>query len=436
MIRVLSRIKSMPWAIDRDALEQILAIAERENESPQAVAAKLGRPLENTYDVEYRDGVAILPVAGPLFRYANLFTMISGATSYDLLARDFNAAVADPKVEAIVLNIDSPGGEANGVSEFADMIFAARGKKPIVAYVGGQASSAAYWIASSADEIVADEIAVLGSIGAIMSVQDTREADAKAGKKRYDIVSSQSPDKRLDPATDDGRAKLQALVDSLADVFVDKVARNRGVDRKTVLSDYGRGGVFVGQAAVKAGLADRLGSFEAVVAELQAGRRGQATRSGANAGAHSEEISMSDINGAPAAETLPETMTAAQVAEHYPETAEALRAEGREAAAADLRAEGVQAERERIRSILAHDEAKDRPQLAQTLAFTTDLDVEAAAALLAKAAKESKPSQFASFDAAMRAAGNPKVGADREQDPNARPSDGAINAARALGLAK
>lgn len=437
MIRVLSRIKSMPWAIDQAVLGQILEIAERENEAPQAVAAKLGRPLENAYDVEYRDGVAILPVAGPLFRYANLFTMVSGATSYDMLARDFAAAMANPQVKSILLNIDSPGGEANGVSEFADMIHAARGTKPIMAYVGGQASSAAYWIASAADEIVMDETAIAGSIGAVMSVQDTREADAKAGKKRYDIVSSQSPDKRLDPTTDDGRAKLQVLLDSLADVFIDKVARNRGVSRDTVLSDFGKGGVFVGQAAVAAGLADRLGSFEAVVAELQRGKQGQATTNRtARAGGDNQEIKMENP-AQPAADTKPEAITAASIAASHPEVADALRAEGRTGAEEAGRTAGATAERERIRGILAHDEAKDRPQLAQTLAFTTDLTVDAASALLAKAAKEPKASQFAGFDAAMRAAGNPQVGADGEAtDTNARPSDGSISVAKALGLAK
>lgn len=439
MIRVLSRIKSMPWAIDQAAMNQILEIAERENETPQAVAAKLGRPLENTYSVEYRDGVAILPVTGPMFRYANLFTMLSGATSYDLLARDFSAAIADQKVKAVLLNIDSPGGEANGVSEFADMIYAARGTKPIVAYVGGQGASAAYWLASAADEVVVDETSITGSIGTVVSVQDNSEADAKAGKKRYDIVSSQSPDKRLDPSTDDGRAKMQVLVDSLTDVFVDRVARNRGTSRETVLSDYGKGGVFVGQAAVKAGLADRLGSFEAVVAELQGEPQG---RQGSNrigtAGASNQEVTMTEKTEKPAASTTgAEEITAASIAANHPDVAQALRAEGEQAGRVAGASEGAAAERARIHDILAHDEAKDRPALAQSLAFNTDMTVEAAAKLLAKAAKESKPSQFASFDAAMRNSGNPNVGADAEaSDTNARPSDGAISTAKALGLAK
>lgn len=256
MIRVLSRIKSEPWAITREAMDTILEIAARDNETPQAVAAKLGRPLENTYDVEYRDGIAILSITGPLFRYANLFTALSGATSYDLLARDFNKALNDPAVESILLNIDSPGGEASGVSEFADMIYAARGKKPVMAYVGGAGASAAYWLASAADRVIVDETAMLGSIGVVLGIEDSRERDTKNGIKRMEIVSAQSPFKRVDPATDEGQSRLQARVDALAEVFVAKVARNRGKDVETVLKVFGQGDVFVGQAAVNAVLAE------------------------------------------------------------------------------------------------------------------------------------------------------------------------------------
>jgi len=293
-LRILGKIKSEPWAITQAYMDTIMDVAERQNLSPDAVAQKMGRPLENTYDVEYRDGVAILPVTGPLFRYANLFTALSGATSYDLLARDFAKAVDDPRVEAIILNIDSPGGEANGVSEFADQIAAARGKKPIVAYVGGLGASAAYWLAAAADEVVVADTAMLGSIGTVMTVRDSREKEAKAGEKTYEIVSSQSPHKRLDPATDEGRARMQALVDSLSDVFVDKVASYRGTDRDTVLKNYGQGDVLVGQAAVAAGLADRVGSFEGVLSELASGRYAGPVKSGAAASVRNGDLNMAE----------------------------------------------------------------------------------------------------------------------------------------------
>ena len=166
-MRIWNRITGDPWAITETALHTILEIAARENERPEAVAAKLGRELQNTYQVTEREGVAILPITGPLFRYANLFTKVSGASSYELIARDFTAALENPQIKAIILDIDSPGGEVNGVSELSNMIFEARGKKPVSAYASGDAASGAYWIASAADEIVVSETAALGSIGVV-----------------------------------------------------------------------------------------------------------------------------------------------------------------------------------------------------------------------------------------------------------------------------
>ena len=141
-MRAWNKATGEPWAITEDVLHTILEIAARENESPEAVAAKLGRELKNTRTSNERDGVAIIPVVGPLFRYANMFTQVSGASSYEIIAKDFSAALENPDIHGIILNIDSPGGEVNGCAELASMIYDARGKKPIIAYASGDAASA------------------------------------------------------------------------------------------------------------------------------------------------------------------------------------------------------------------------------------------------------------------------------------------------------
>jgi ClpP class serine protease len=128
-------------------------------------------------------------------------------------------------------------------------------------------ASAAYWIASAADRIVVSPTSLLGSIGVVMTHLDTRQRDAKAGVEQIDIVSSGSPFKRDDVRTDDGRARVQVLVDQLCDVFVASVARNRSTSSSKVLERYGRGGLLVGGAALKAGMADSLGSLEDVIAD-------------------------------------------------------------------------------------------------------------------------------------------------------------------------
>ena len=215
--------------------------------------------MKDTNAASIRDGVAVIKVSGPLFRYANLMTRVCGATSYELLAQDFNKAVQDPNIKGILLDIDSPGGEVNGCSELSDMIYQARGKKPIIAYASGACCSGAYWIASACDKIFAADTAILGSIG-VVSIFEKDDED-----KTIEIVSSQSPNKRSNINTEEGRAKIQARVDELAEVFISKVARNRNITADDVVKNFGEGDVSVGQHAVRQGLADGLSSFEAIV---------------------------------------------------------------------------------------------------------------------------------------------------------------------------
>lgn len=273
MSRAFELAASRPWLMLPDALDGLMAIADRQGD-PEALEARLGRQLENTRAVTVRNGVAIIPVVGPIMRYANLFTRISGATSTQELATDFQTALDDPKVKAIVFNVDSPGGEANGINELSDMIHAARGKKPIKAYGGGSVASGAYWVASAADELVVDDTALLGSIGVVVEVA-TREA--REGEKRWTITSRNAPNKRPDISTEEGRAEISKTIDALGDVFVAKVARNLGVDADKVPAMGDNGGLLVGAAAVKAGLAHRLGSLETLIAEL-AGPASNTTR--------------------------------------------------------------------------------------------------------------------------------------------------------------
>lgn len=264
MSRAFELAASRPWLMLPDALDSLMAIADRQGD-PEALEARLGRPLENTRVVTMRDGIAVIPVTGPIMRYANMFTRISGATSTQELATDLQAALDDPKVKGIILNVDSPGGEANGINELGDMVYAARGKKPIKAYGGGTVASASYWIGSSADELVIDDTALLGSIGVVVEVA-LREA--REGEKRYTITSSNAPNKRPNLETEEGRAELSKTIDALGEVFVAKVARNLGVTPDQVPAMGDHGGLKVGAAAVASGLAHRLGSLESLITEM------------------------------------------------------------------------------------------------------------------------------------------------------------------------
>jgi len=288
---------AMCWAMLPDHLALLFEIAAREHLDEggiEAIAAKIGRPLDNSRTVSVRDGVAIIPIEGAIFPRASLFTAISGGVSVDTIAADFATALADPAITGIVLLIDSPGGDKNGVAETADMVYAARGRKPIVAYGRELVASAAYWIAAAADEVVIASDALVGSIGVVAGVADP----SQRGGRSIQFVSSQSPHKRIDPTTETGRARIQARVDTVADLFIATVARYRGVTTAKVIADFGQGDVLIGQRAVDAGLADRLGSFEGVVAELQ--QRAREPRRMVSAGriaAQSTGVAMSEQKG-------------------------------------------------------------------------------------------------------------------------------------------
>lgn len=274
MKTIVQRAFAEPWAITAEGLELVLSVAARENQaSIEALEAYRARHVPTAERLTKRGPVAILSISGPMFRHANMFTAVSGATSYEVLRRDLQAALDEPSLRALLLNFDTPGGEVSGVDELAKAIRAGKARKPIVAYVGGSAASAGYWMGSQATEIVVAETAMLGSIGVRAVVQDTTEADAKAG--RIEFISSQSPGKRADVSSDEGRGRIQRTIDAMADVFIATVAEGRGVKADDVIAKFGGGDVLIGRAAVAAGMADRIGDFEAVVAEL-AGRTSSA----------------------------------------------------------------------------------------------------------------------------------------------------------------
>jgi capsid assembly protease len=261
MPNIMKAMGMYPWAIAQAELEKIVAIATRSGEI-EALRAASGIPLNNNRKTEIRNGIAIIPVMGSIFRYANLFTEISGGTSTQMLALDLNEAIANKDIQGIMLDIDSGGGQANGISELSNMIFNARAIKPIKAYIGGSGASAAYWIGSAASEVIINETGIAGSIGAMLSFEDKSAQNEANGIKEVKIISSVSPLKNSD-------SELQALVDSLGNIFVENVAKNRGTTVKNVQENFGKGGLFVGKEAVNAGLADRVGTFEEVLASFK-----------------------------------------------------------------------------------------------------------------------------------------------------------------------
>jgi capsid assembly protease len=365
---------NVEWAIEPCAFAQLLSVADRMGD-PEALQAKLGRKLDNARTVSVRDGVAIIPVTGPIFRRASLFTEISGATSTDILALDLRAALDDPMVKGIVLDIDSPGGTVAGTNELAGMVRDARGKKPIVAYANGTMASAAYWIASAADSIVVDATSPVGCIGVVAAIAEKSDKDPRTGVRTHEIVSSRAPNKRLDINSEGGRAEVQRNVDAIEDVFVQTVAANRGVSVEKVTNDFGRGGVLIGAAAVAAGMADRLGSLESVIAEIanpKAKPTGAKHMSTAPKGAITVKNTDEMRAALAAGHTADEITVQAPAAEP---SAEALNA---------ARTEATTAERTRVGEVLALSGVQIEPSIAKAIKEGTSAGA-AAQAIVAEA---------------------------------------------------
>ena len=221
--------------------------------------------------------VAVLPLYGVISPKANMMSDISGGTSLDQFSGWFKAAQNDPNVRSIVIDVDSPGGSVKGVQETADMIFAARGTKPITAMISGTGASAAYWIASQADKVMITPSGDVGSIGVLVALTDESEAMKQAGVKVDVIKAGKFKAEGQDGTwSDEAKAAIQGRVDEMYDTFVKAVARGRGVAPSAVKSGFGQGRVVSATAGVEQGLADRIQTMDVTLSKAL-GRSGKGT---------------------------------------------------------------------------------------------------------------------------------------------------------------
>ena len=272
----LSAALSRPLLLDPRALDSVRAAGgfRPKAEGPRGMGGG-AEPFE-------RDGeLAVVGVSGPLAQRAWSCWMFSG-DGYDAIVQRAAAAFNDRDTRGVVLRLDSPGGEVAGCFEAVRSLraMARDAGKPLVAYVDELACSAAYALACAADEVVLPDTGLVGSIGVIMTVESYAEALAAEGVSVALITSGEA---KADghPAvalSDDARARLQADVDQLAQVFAGEVAAARPLDAKAVLALDAR--TFLGASAVSAGLADHVGPF-AVALERARSLASRSTPTGA-----------------------------------------------------------------------------------------------------------------------------------------------------------
>lgn len=233
-------------------------------------------------DDDDKAGIHVVRISGPLSKEPSMWAWFFGGTSYAGIKHEIDEGLESG--QPVLLRIDSPGGEVYGCGELADYIYRARESGArIEAYIEGQGDSAAYWIASACDKVTINASGEAGSIGVRCVVVDDSKALEAMGIAAYDIVADQSPLKVVDASDPKDRARVKAQMTAFAGVFVSAVARGRGVSIDKVLNDFGRGDVMVGEAAVKAGLADEVGTLESVLAAMTATNNGANMKATANA---------------------------------------------------------------------------------------------------------------------------------------------------------
>ena len=307
-----SRLYGTPLLIARPKLEVILGVVAR-----KLAGDTLATPQPATVDtgmtggLQNLEGIAVIPILGTLVRRASYIGAASGLTSYHDIEAMAEAAFADPMVKAVLLEIDSSGGEAGGVFDLAQRLRALSqtSGKPLWAIADEAALSAAYAIACAADRLWLTRTAEVGSIGVVAVHIDESVADAKAGLN-YTFLHAGAH--KIDghphaPLPAPVAADIQADIDQLHDQFIALVAGFRRLTSEVIRATEAR--VYRGEAALQAGLADQIGTRAEAITALQrqlamsAGRslRNQAAalsaaRTPPRSQLSQQEISMNDHN--------------------------------------------------------------------------------------------------------------------------------------------
>lgn len=278
-----------PWAIRREMLAVLQEIRHvrlsghrfSAEEIEQRVGAARGsRPPRRT------GAIAVVPLYGVIVPRATAMTQMSGGMTLQDFRSMLLSAVDDPDVSAILIDVDSPGGSVDQVAETADEVRAAAARKPTWAIANTDCYSAAYWIASQASQLWVTPSGGVGSVGCYAGHADYSSQLEQDGVA---ITLIQYGDRKTDgnpyePLSEEARAGIQSDVDTFGEMFVNAVAKGRGVKSSVVKADYGQGSIVLAKEAVSRGMADKVGTFDQAVQELarDAGRASAAPAANTN----------------------------------------------------------------------------------------------------------------------------------------------------------
>ncbi len=315
---LMTIISGRPWAIRaelaahvrglvaRDGLAGLRHLVDLKN-AAHATDDEDGRPRAARRGMSAPSGVVVvIPIIGTLTQRGDVIGS-SATRSTDAIAEEVRVAAAEPKVDALLLEIDSPGGEVFGVPEAWQAIRDAAKVKPVIAVASSQAASAALYLASAATEFWITPSGEAGSIGVYALHVDESKAIQDAGEKWEFIVADDSPHKvegnPTEALTDEARAQIKKGVNRYMSMFVRDVAKGRRVTEKAVLSKFGGGRMLGAQEAVEVRMADGVGTVEQ--AFHRAAKLGQSKRSSTSAALQSPDVLALELRPAAAVTDAP-----------------------------------------------------------------------------------------------------------------------------------
>lgn len=338
---IAAQILNEPLLIQPEKLDHIMTwLAPRLMQGltlePNAIIE--ARNIEYKKNAEYvvADGVALIPCIGSLVHRGAYRMNHSGTTAYQALDRNLTLAMNDPNVKAILLDLDSPGGQVAGCFEFADRLLEMRKEKKIVAVANSLSASACYAIGCAASELVVTKTASVGSIGVVLSHVDQSKMLANAGVAVTHIYAGEAKINGTPyaPLPESVKAELQAEIDEIYNTFTSHVASARDIPQKAVINTQAR--MYRGENAVKMQLADRVSTYESEFNRLV-----KETSSSSGAGSRRHSMEVNNMNPNATADGEPNASTPSNI------TQAALNA-----AVLKAKEDGVQAERKRILSIM------------------------------------------------------------------------------------
>ena len=257
-------IAGRPLYIHSQKMSELLALIELGGR-PKALSPRAATRPQYSGD---RGAIAVIPIQGVISHRGSIFSWLFGGTATTDVSAALRQVTADPNISAIVLDVDSPGGDVDGVDELASEIYQARQKKPVSAVSNCLMASAAYYLASQASEIIASPSSLTGSVGVYTIHEDDSAMLDRIGIKLSLIKFGENKAEDFGPLSDEARKHTQSLVNSYGRAFEAAVARGRGIKQADVHDKFGQGRVFSAKQALNLGMVDRVGTLNDALSSL------------------------------------------------------------------------------------------------------------------------------------------------------------------------